>query len=162
VWDVLRGAGAGNGDKVALIAFRIFFTLFLISIRKVLDVTLSFFTALVAKDPGFLSDLANKSDLTATLFNILERNGPEKDAIALLAAGAGDAALKKLGVLRTEKPLVSESCPSGDSHFPKRFGQKKVDSDIEPDLQVRCIARRSPGKVVLIPIKKCTTLSKFW
>jgi hypothetical protein len=106
-------------------------------------------------------DLANKSDLTPTLFNILERYGPEKDAIALLAIDAGDAALKKLGVLRTEKSLVSESYPSY-SLFPKCFENKKANSNAESHLRIRRIARRSPGKVVLIPIKKCTTLSNSW
>ena len=74
--------------------------------NKALDIILSFFSALVARDPVSLSDLARKTDFTATLFRVLTAVEPEKDVLTFLSAGASDAALKEVGVLRTEKSLV--------------------------------------------------------
>jgi hypothetical protein len=89
-WDVLREAGAGDGDKV-------------------LDVTLAFFVALVAKDSVSLSELALKEDFILTLTGMLMLFGPGNDILAAACAGASDAELKKMGVVQTEKPFVSIS-----------------------------------------------------
>jgi hypothetical protein len=87
-WDVLREAGAGEGDRV-------------------LDITLAFFVALVAKDSVSPSELALKEDFIPTLTSMLMSFGPGDDVLAVVCAGAGEAELKKMGVGRTEKPLVS-------------------------------------------------------
>jgi len=80
-----------------------------------------FFAALVAGDSNSLVELAQAQrrsagdaseatggeDFVGTLVELLGRER-EKDALGLVGAGASDAELKKSGVGRTEKPLVSQ------------------------------------------------------
>ncbi|KII91108.1 hypothetical protein PLICRDRAFT_122892 [Plicaturopsis crispa FD-325 SS-3] len=87
-WDVLRLAGAGDGDKI-------------------LNIILVFFTALVARDSGSLADLAQKSDFGPTLFRLLESCDRQKDILGMVTAGASDAQLKQAGILRTERPVLT-------------------------------------------------------
>lgn len=83
---------------------------------KVLACILSFFIALIARDPTSLQELANNSNTniistllgligttSATSLSIGER---EKDPLALVGAGVADTELRRLGVMRTEKALV--------------------------------------------------------
>lgn len=86
---------------------------------KILACILSFFAALIARDPTSLQELANNSkdssvDIIQTLSGLLgaasgtgfaigER---EKDPLGLVTAGVRDAELRTLGVTRVEKALV--------------------------------------------------------
>ena len=74
---------------------------------QILDVTLVFFAALVARDSKSLTELAHKTDLVEILFATLRSASLEKDWLGLLSLGISDTALKKFGVVNnTEKALV--------------------------------------------------------
>ncbi|KAH9922543.1 hypothetical protein B0H21DRAFT_701490 [Amylocystis lapponica] len=88
-WEVLREAGAGNGDKV-------------------LDAILIFFAALVARDPRDLADLASKSDFASVLYHMLAVFERENDPLWLISSGLSDAELRKTGISKADKTsLVS-------------------------------------------------------
>ncbi|KAI8986902.1 hypothetical protein BD414DRAFT_416070 [Trametes punicea] len=87
-WDVLREAGAGDGDKV-------------------LDSSLAFYAALIARDPGDLLDLASKSDFTSTLYRLLASLERSIDPLWLIATGADGAELKQAGITKAESALLS-------------------------------------------------------
>ncbi|CDO70629.1 hypothetical protein BN946_scf184748.g27 [Trametes cinnabarina] len=87
-WEVLRGAGAGDGDKV-------------------LDTTLAFYAALVARDPTDLLDLAAKSDFTFTLHRMLACLERSNDPLWLLSMKADNAELKAAGITKAETTLLS-------------------------------------------------------
>lgn len=105
-WDILRGAGAGNGDKVRL-SLRPRPCLYAYMPYQILDITVVVFAALVARDPQDLADLANKTDLAPTLLELLSAYPRGKDVLAIAATGASDAQLKNVGVLRTDKAHLS-------------------------------------------------------
>jgi hypothetical protein len=90
---------------------------------KILSVILAFFSALVAGDFNSLVELAqahiSDEDVDAnegatgqgfvgTLVGLLDSGvgEREKDILGLVGSGAGDAELKRVGIGRTEKPLV--------------------------------------------------------
>jgi hypothetical protein len=73
----------------------------------VLDTVLALFSALVAKDRGSFSELAQKSDLTSTLFRILDTISFENDTIELLATGVNRARFKSAGVSWNSRSTVS-------------------------------------------------------
>ncbi|KAA1473034.1 hypothetical protein DENSPDRAFT_839449 [Dentipellis sp. KUC8613] len=83
-WDVLRGAGAGDGDKV-------------------LDAILVLFVALAAQTPRDLLELAQKPDFTSVLCSVLSSVPRGKDPLEIVASGASDAELKKAGIGKPEK-----------------------------------------------------------
>ncbi|KAI0646376.1 hypothetical protein C8Q79DRAFT_909710 [Trametes meyenii] len=86
-WEVLRDAGAGNGDKV-------------------LDAILVFYAALVARDPTDLLDLAAKSDFASTLHRILSSLERSNDPLWLISTDAGAAEFKTAGVTKSEVTLL--------------------------------------------------------
>ena len=96
---------------------------------KILSTILAFFTALIASDSTSLVELAhaknsdkddtagddkNRRDFVGTLVEFLDSGigKREKDALELVGAGVGDTELKRAGIGRTEKALVSTSCIS--------------------------------------------------
>ncbi|CAL1709185.1 unnamed protein product [Somion occarium] len=87
-WEVLRGAGAGNGDKV-------------------LDTILVFFAALAARDPRDLVDLASKSDFISVLFEQLGALDRDNDPLWLISCGMSDAELKRAGISKAEKTSLT-------------------------------------------------------
>ncbi|TCD68737.1 hypothetical protein EIP91_009883 [Steccherinum ochraceum] len=87
-WEGLRGAGGGKGDKV-------------------LDTILIFFVALVARDPRDLPELATADDLAPTLFNLLASYSRSNDPLWLISSGLSDAELKRIGVAKADKTLLS-------------------------------------------------------
>lgn len=87
-WDVFRGSGAGDGDVV-------------------LDSILVLFVALVAQSPRDALDLALKADLPDVLCRMLDGVGRCKDPIVLVSSGKTDSELKKLGIGKMEKSIVS-------------------------------------------------------
>ncbi|KAI0659223.1 hypothetical protein C8Q70DRAFT_915843 [Cubamyces menziesii] len=82
-WEVLREAGAGDGDKV-------------------LDSILAFYAALVARDLADLLDLASKSDFAPTLHRMLAALERTNDPLWLISTNAGSAELKAAGVSKAE------------------------------------------------------------
>ncbi|RPD65599.1 hypothetical protein L226DRAFT_543211 [Lentinus tigrinus ALCF2SS1-7] len=87
-WEVLREAGAGAGDKV-------------------LDSILSFYAALVARDPTDLLDLASKSDFASTLHHMLTSLEHLNDPLWLISTCAGTGELKAAGISKAEVTLLS-------------------------------------------------------
>ncbi|EJF63754.1 hypothetical protein DICSQDRAFT_153594 [Dichomitus squalens LYAD-421 SS1] len=86
-WEVLREAGAGDGDKV-------------------LDTILAFYAALVARDSTVLSDLVSKSDFTDTLHNMLAALEHANDPLWLISSNAGVGELKAAGISKAENTLL--------------------------------------------------------
>ncbi|KAI0360602.1 hypothetical protein OH77DRAFT_1493053 [Trametes cingulata] len=86
-WEVLREAGAGEGDKI-------------------LDSILVFYAALVARDPTDLLDLAAKSDFASTLHRILTSLERSNDPLWLISTNAGSAELKAAGISKAEVTLL--------------------------------------------------------
>ncbi|KAI0372028.1 hypothetical protein BV20DRAFT_1034890 [Pilatotrama ljubarskyi] len=86
-WEVLRDAGAGEGDKI-------------------LDSILVFYAALVARDPTDLLDLASKSDFASTLHRILTSLERSNDPLWLISSNAGSAELKAAGISKAEVTLL--------------------------------------------------------
>lgn len=110
-WEVLREAGAGDGDKVRpprsphespLTPFP--------SPRKVLDSILAFYAALVARDPTDLLDLAAKSDFASTLHRMLASLEHFSDPLWLISTSAGTGELRAAGISKAEMTLVSVVC----------------------------------------------------
>jgi hypothetical protein len=113
-WDVLRPSLHSGVEKNGK--------------DKILTMILAFFAALVGNDSTSLIELVQAQrpeadepvsednfteSFVETLVGLLgsgiaER---EKDLLGMMAAGAGDAELKKAGMGRTEKPLVSCALP---------------------------------------------------
>ncbi|CCM05861.1 uncharacterized protein FIBRA_08097 [Fibroporia radiculosa] len=87
-WEVFREAGAGNGDKV-------------------LNSVLVFFAALVSRDSRDLADLAAKTDFASTLYDLLAPLEHANDPLWLISCSLSDAQLKKAGIPRLEKTLLS-------------------------------------------------------
>jgi hypothetical protein len=58
------------------------------------------------REPEDLVDLAERTDLAKQMLAQLPKFSRSKDVLAMLANGAPDAALKKAGVLRTDKAHV--------------------------------------------------------
>ncbi|TFY75736.1 hypothetical protein EWM64_g8276 [Hericium alpestre] len=86
-WDVLRSAGAGDGDKV-------------------LDSILALFAALVAQAPRDLQEFAQKPDFVPVLCEIISFAQRGKDPLALVVDAEGDAELKKAGIGKPEKLML--------------------------------------------------------
>nr|VWO95991.1 Uncharacterized protein [Ganoderma boninense] len=86
-WEVLREAGAGDGDKV-------------------LDTSLAFYAALVARDSTVLSDLVLKSDFIDTLHNMLTPLELSNDPLWLISTNAGPTDLKASGISKAENLLL--------------------------------------------------------
>lgn len=111
-WDVFVDAGAAPSSVFPNS-----------QVDKVLAIILAFFTALVARDPASLSELAQRptsassdahpdtivhADFVQTLITLLSTIADrEKDGLALVTSIASDAELKRAGIGRTEKALVS-------------------------------------------------------
>ncbi|EKM56922.1 uncharacterized protein PHACADRAFT_172620 [Phanerochaete carnosa HHB-10118-sp] len=91
-WDILRSAGAGDGDKA----------------RMVLDSTLAFFAALAARDPVDLTELSSKPEFVDKLFDMLNKLDRSTDSLWLMSCGMTDPMLKRAGISRTEKALMTE------------------------------------------------------
>ena len=109
-WEVLREAGAGDGDKVGqtiLNAHRCRHPI----VFQVLDTVLAFYATLVARDSTVLSDLVLKSDFTDTLHNMLTSLELSNDPLWLISTHAGPGELKASGISMAENVLVS-SLPS--------------------------------------------------
>ncbi|KAI0635244.1 hypothetical protein C8Q77DRAFT_1054507 [Trametes polyzona] len=87
-WEVMRDAGAGDGDKV-------------------LDSILVCYAALVARDPTDILDLASKSDFASTLHRILMALDRSNDPLWLISSNAGNAELKAAGISKAENTLLS-------------------------------------------------------
>ncbi|PCH45061.1 hypothetical protein WOLCODRAFT_155076 [Wolfiporia cocos MD-104 SS10] len=88
IWDVLREAGAGNGDKI-------------------LDAILAFFAALVSRDTRDIADLAAKCDLTPLLYDMLSSVERANDSLWLVSSSLSDAELRKGGISKAEKTLLT-------------------------------------------------------
>ncbi|KAI0711190.1 hypothetical protein C8T65DRAFT_708168 [Cerioporus squamosus] len=86
-WEVLREAGAGDGDKV-------------------LDSILAFYAALVARDPTDLLDLASKSDFATTLHRMLATLEHSNDPLWLVSTSAGTGELRAAGISKAEGTLL--------------------------------------------------------
>ncbi|OCH93315.1 hypothetical protein OBBRIDRAFT_725065 [Obba rivulosa] len=84
MWEVLRAAGAGNGDKV-------------------LDTILIVFAALVARDPRDLADLASKSDFASVLYHMLDSLERTNDPLWSISCELSDAELRRIGIAKVEK-----------------------------------------------------------
>jgi len=65
-WEVLRAAGAGDGDRV-------------------LDAILVLFAALVAQSPRDLQDMAHRTDLVSVLCSVLSSVEKGKDPVQLVS-----------------------------------------------------------------------------
>jgi hypothetical protein len=108
-WDVCRESRTKDCDKVNVQppyqALSLNARPYIVY-QQVLDVTLAFLAALVARDPLSLSELADKPDFVSTLLAMLSSVRREIDFLVLAASGAGDNALKKMGVIKTEKASV--------------------------------------------------------
>ncbi|OSD08095.1 hypothetical protein PYCCODRAFT_1358095 [Trametes coccinea BRFM310] len=87
-WEVLREAGAGDGDKV-------------------LDTILAFYAALVARDSTDLLDLASKSDFTLTLHRMLASLERSSDPLWLVSMNADSTDLRSAGITKAEATLLS-------------------------------------------------------
>ncbi|KZT68954.1 hypothetical protein DAEQUDRAFT_307759 [Daedalea quercina L-15889] len=87
-WQVLRDAGAGNGDKV-------------------MDTILAFYAALVSRDTRDLADLAGRSDFLAALYGMLDGLRRANDPLWLVACGLSDAELRRAGIQRVDKTLLT-------------------------------------------------------
>ncbi|KAH9896941.1 hypothetical protein C8Q73DRAFT_643153 [Cubamyces lactineus] len=87
-WEVLREAGAGDGDKV-------------------LDSILAFYAALVARDLADLLDLVSKSDFAPTLHRMLASLERTNDPLWLISSNAGSAELKAAGISKAEVTQLS-------------------------------------------------------
>ncbi|KAI0674378.1 hypothetical protein C8Q78DRAFT_967086 [Trametes maxima] len=86
-WEVLRDAGAGNGDKV-------------------LDAILVFYAALVARDSTALLDLAAKSDFASTLHRTLSSLERSNDPLWLISTDASTTEIKAAGITKAELTLL--------------------------------------------------------
>ncbi|KAI0053231.1 hypothetical protein FA95DRAFT_1482207 [Auriscalpium vulgare] len=86
-WDVLRGAGAGDGDKI-------------------LDAILVLFAACAAESPQDLLELVQLPDFVPTLWRVLPSVERAKDALQLVQSGLGDFELKKAGISKAEKIML--------------------------------------------------------
>lgn len=107
-WDVFVDAGAAPSSHSQ-------------AFDKILATILAFFTALLARDPTSLSELAQRqqpsdsdsepphADFVQTLITLLNTVADrDKDPLAIVTSNAmGDAELKRAGIGRTEKTLVS-------------------------------------------------------
>ncbi|KAL4259759.1 WAPL family protein [Pleurotus pulmonarius] len=89
IWDVMRDAGAGQGDKV-------------------LDIALASFIAVVARDPKALEELAVQVSansleftLTRTLFRILD-SSRSLDALTCMSLNLSAAEAKRYGLSKNE------------------------------------------------------------
>ncbi|KAI0746859.1 hypothetical protein C8Q80DRAFT_1104533 [Daedaleopsis nitida] len=87
-WEVLRQAGAGNGDKI-------------------MDSILAFYAALVARDPTDLLDLAAKSDFTSTLHRMLACLEHANDPLWMASTEAAASELRAAGISRSEATLLA-------------------------------------------------------
>ncbi|KAI0058630.1 hypothetical protein BV25DRAFT_1964571 [Artomyces pyxidatus] len=87
-WDILRSAGAGDGDRI-------------------LDSILIFFAALAAQSPRDLQELTNKPDFVATLWRMLPSVERGKDPITFLSGNFNDSELKKAGIGKSEKRMLA-------------------------------------------------------
>ncbi|THH17311.1 hypothetical protein EW146_g3475 [Bondarzewia mesenterica] len=87
-WEALRGAGAGDGDKV-------------------LDAVLVLFAALISQTPRDLQHLAQNSDFVSTLCEILPSVERNKDPILLVSRSGNDLELKKIGFGKPEKSMLA-------------------------------------------------------
>lgn len=74
---------------------------------QVLDVVLLFFAALVAREPRDLSELYEKPDFIDVLLNFLGSLDKSNDPLWLISCGLGDVELKRAGVTKADKILVS-------------------------------------------------------
>ncbi|KAI0317321.1 hypothetical protein OF83DRAFT_1058862 [Amylostereum chailletii] len=83
-WDVLRRAGAGDGDRV-------------------LDSILVLFCALAAQSSNDLQELLRQEDFIPILCRLLISVSGGKDSFELISSGLSDAELKKAGISRPEK-----------------------------------------------------------
>lgn len=109
-WDVFVDAGAAPSSAFPNS-----------EVDKTLATILAFFAALAARDPASLSELAQRpasapsdddpiahTDFVETLVALLNTVADrEKDGLALVTANASDAELKRAGIGRTERVLVS-------------------------------------------------------
>ncbi len=107
-WEVLREAGAGNGDKVGQTRLNTLHSSQPV-VLQVLDTALAFYAAQVARDPTVLSDLVLKSDFIDTLYNMLTPLELSNDPLWLISTSAGPGELKASGISKTEHVLVSFS-----------------------------------------------------
>lgn len=73
----------------------------------VLDTILVIFSALTAKAPRDLQDLAQKPGFVDVLCRMLEGVGRGKDPLELLLSWKTDIELKEVGIGRMEKSYVS-------------------------------------------------------
>lgn len=104
-WDIMRAAGAGDGDKVRLdLRYSV---VQLLTFPQVLDTILLLFAALVARDPIDLSELTAKSGFVDKLFGLLSTLERKNDPLWLVSAGLTDAELRRAGITRAEKITVS-------------------------------------------------------
>ncbi|GJE86670.1 hypothetical protein PsYK624_027510 [Phanerochaete sordida] len=88
-WDVLRTAGAGDGDKV-------------------LDSILVFFAALAARDPVDLTELTAKPDFVDKMLSMLAKLDRPTDPLWLISSSMSDPVLKRAGISRQEKTSFTE------------------------------------------------------
>lgn len=77
------------------------------NLLQVLDTILVFFSALVSKDSLDLSELASKSDFLSVMYRLLRNLDRENDPLWLISCGLNDVELKRSGVAKSEKTLVS-------------------------------------------------------
>ncbi|TFY69847.1 hypothetical protein EVJ58_g195 [Rhodofomes roseus] len=87
-WQVLREAGAGNGDKV-------------------MDTILAFYAALVSRDTRDLTDLVGRSDFLSALYNMLDGLERANDPLWLISCALSDAELRRAGIQRADKALLA-------------------------------------------------------
>lgn len=77
---------------------------------QVLDAALALFSALVARDASALVDLAgSKSYFVPVLYRLLESLDHENDPLWLISFDSSDVVLKRAGISKLEKTLVSTS-----------------------------------------------------
>lgn len=79
-------------------------------VSKVLDTILLLFSALVAREPRDLPELVDKSDFVQTLFDMLGTLNKNNDPLWLISCGLNDIELKRAGLVRVDKSLVSRRC----------------------------------------------------
>jgi hypothetical protein len=72
-----------------------------------LDALLILFASLAARNPAELRELAVRTKFAGPLIKMLPAYGRGKDVLTLVSMDIPDAQLRKVGVLKSEKTMVS-------------------------------------------------------
>lgn len=73
-----------------------------------MDTILALYAALVSRDPRDLTDLAERSDFVPALYSMLDGLQRANDPLWLVSCGLSEAELRKAGIQRVDKTLVSQ------------------------------------------------------